>query len=224
MSGGVPARWRPETLLWPSVLLMMIGVLTPALRLLLPVGIVLCLVSLVSRSRARTAARSDIPKRAVGHAIAARAPEPSPTRHTGMIVEPYAGRVAPTLPYKAREAFFNGSERKLYFALRRTVSERYVIFAKVRLLDLCEDVQLTAAFNKISQKHVDFVLCDRETFCPTVAIEVDGSSHWRRERQESDAFKDEFFGAIGVPLIRFRARPYFDPDEVSRRIDEALAA
>lgn len=81
----------------------------------------------------------------------------------------------------------------------------------------------SAAFNKVSQEHVDFLLCDRENFGVAAAIELDGSSHWRRDRRDSDEFKDELFQTLGVPLIRFPVRRYFDPVEVSRRIREVVA-
>lgn len=135
-------------------------------------------------------------------------------------------KASPSLPYRARPMFFNRSELVFYDALRSAIADRYAIFSKVRLLDICGDLpwhELTA-FNKISQKHVDFLLCDPATFRLTAAIELDGSSHWRRDRQESDEFKDELFREIRIPLIRFPVRVEFDPPEIARRIDEAVAS
>jgi len=71
-------------------------------------------------------------------------------------------------PYKLSARCYAGGEG-LLLALRMAASKRYLVFPKVRLLDLCRDLDGwndTAAFNHVSQKHVDFVLCDPQTFRP----------------------------------------------------------
>src|SRR5690606_13096788 len=87
------------------------------------------------------------------------------------------------------------------------------IFPKVRLWDL---VDITAggkehasAKGKVSQKHVDFVLCD-EHLAPYLVIELDDASHDRPDRRESDAVKDQIVKAAGLPLLRYRVGDTWD--------------
>ena len=56
-------------------------------------------------------------------------------------------------------------------------------------------------FNWISQKHVDFVLCDRETMQILCAVELDDSSHERADRRQRDAFMDKAFRKAKLPLF-----------------------
>lgn len=126
--------------------------------------------------------------------------------------------------YSLRPSLFNRSEGHFYRALRLAAAHNYFIFAKVRLLDICDDIpgRSWSAMNRISAKHVDFVLCDPATLRPLVAFEVDGPSHTRRDRVERDAFVDAFFDQIGLPLVRVPANSWFEPADLSRRIDAAI--
>ena len=80
-----------------------------------------------------------------------------------------------------------------------------------------------AAFNRVAAKHVDFVLCDQVTLHPLVAIELDDSSHYQRDRADRDAFINELFRVIGVALIRHRVQMAYDPAAIERWVDSALA-
>jgi hypothetical protein len=127
--------------------------------------------------------------------------------------------------YSFRKSFFNRTELAFYRSLKQAVSDRYSVFAKVRLLDLCTIPQnsVYSAMNRVSKKHVDFLLCDPSTFEPVAAIEVDGPSHQRADRVERDAFVDDFFDQIDLPLIRVAAAYWFEPADLSRRIAHAIA-
>jgi hypothetical protein len=128
--------------------------------------------------------------------------------------------------YSLRERFFSQSEGAFYWALRKAVSNRYLIFAKVRLLDICDEIPNRDwnAMNRISAKHVDFLLCEPATFEPVVAIEVDGSSHQWPDRIERDAFVNELFERIGLPLVRVAARRWFESADVLKLIEDATSA
>ena len=123
--------------------------------------------------------------------------------------------------YTPRTRFFSQTEGAFYWALRKAVAHRYLIFAKVRLLDICNVAPGYAytPMNKISSKHVDFLLCEPQSFEPFAAIEVDGSSHERPDRMERDEFVNAFFERIGVPLLRIPAKRWFEADDILRRIE-----
>jgi len=65
-------------------------------------------------------------------------------------------------------------------------------------------------FASISQKHLDFVLCDPKTLRIILAIELDDRSHDAEDRQKRDRFVDEVLDRAGVTLIRFQARARYD--------------
>jgi hypothetical protein len=71
-------------------------------------------------------------------------------------------------PYTRNRALFSPAERSLLGALEQAVGEDYRIFGKVRVADIVS-VRPTAnqsswlhAFDQISAKHFDFVLCDKK--------------------------------------------------------------
>jgi ssDNA-binding Zn-finger/Zn-ribbon topoisomerase 1 len=70
------------------------------------------------------------------------------------------------------------------------------------------------AFNKISAKHFDFLLCDKEDLSVACAIELDDASHDSKRRQERDEFLKGVCEAAGVPLIQIPAKSAYVISEV----------
>src|SRR5690348_1026843 len=87
-----------------------------------------------------------------------------------------------TFPYVRTDRFLSPAESSFLAALRLAAADRYDIFANVRLLDLLSvkvEQGRQAAFNKVVGKQIDFVLCERPTSRPILAIELDDSTHQR---------------------------------------------
>jgi uncharacterized protein DUF2726 len=127
--------------------------------------------------------------------------------------------------YKLTQSLFTASEAAFYVALLLAAGQRYVVFAKVRLADLCQDLDRwadTVAFNQVSSKHVDFVLCDATTFRPVLAVELDDRSHLRATRRTRDALADRIFRTMGLGVYRQWVRRSYDPAAIARGIEEAL--
>jgi very-short-patch-repair endonuclease len=128
-------------------------------------------------------------------------------------------------PYKLTQSLLTASEAAFYGALLLAAGRRYVVFAKVRLADLCQDLDRWAdirAFNKVSSKHVDFVLCDATTFQPVLVVELDDRSHLRADRRSRDAFVDGIFRTMGLGVYRQWVRHSYDPAAIARGIEDAL--
>jgi hypothetical protein len=128
-------------------------------------------------------------------------------------------------PYKLTQSLLTASEAAFYSALLLAAGRRYVVFAKVRLADLCQDLDRWAdirAFNKVSSKHVDFVLCDATTFQPVLAVELDDRSHLRADRRSRDAFVDGIFRTMGLGVYRQWVRHSYDPAAIARGLEDAL--
>ena len=88
------------------------------------------------------------------------------------------------------------TDREYGFYLKlRPVADEYdlQIFTKVRLADLIEPKPKSVnpmwmeCFNKIKSKHIDFVLADYHTNIVAL-IELDDTTHSRRDRIERDEF------------------------------------
>ena len=98
-------------------------------------------------------------------------------------------------PYRARP-LLTKREYKFYTLLREEAYKRgMLICPKIGLKDLMEVTDkkhYMKYFAKISQKHVDFVICD-EDLQVYFALELDDSSHDTKKAKEKDHFKDRAF-------------------------------
>jgi hypothetical protein len=129
-------------------------------------------------------------------------------------------------PYELRR-FLTPAERAFFRVLRDAVGDEYALFAKVRVADILKvrqgEKDFAVHFNRISAKHVDFLLCDPSDVSPVLAIELDDATHERADRRRRDAFLDEAFASAGLPLARFRAGTAYDPAQLADEIAEAIA-
>src|SRR5690554_4991478 len=72
-------------------------------------------------------------------------------------------------PYRKNDSLFTPAERSFLGILDQMLGAQYRIMGKVRIADLLSVIpmkdrkQWQSAFNCISAKHFDFVLCDQET-------------------------------------------------------------
>jgi len=128
-------------------------------------------------------------------------------------------------PYKTRDGFLTSAELSFYGVLTSTIGSRATICPKVGLRDLfwvaaSQDYQ--AHWNRISQKHVDFLLCHPQTMQPLLAIELDDSSHSSPRRQHRDADVDHIFEAAGLPLVRVPTQRSYQTQDLSTGLNPYL--
>jgi hypothetical protein len=129
-------------------------------------------------------------------------------------------------PYRLAQSLLTASEATFYVALLAAAGGRYVVWPKVRLADLCQGLDHwsdTVAFNQVSSKRVDFVLCDATTFRPVLAIELNDRSHLRADPRSRDALVSRTLRTIGLGVYRQWARRSYDPAAIARGIEDALA-
>ena len=123
--------------------------------------------------------------------------------HSVHLPTPLTPIVATHTPmYRKRSSIMNKSEMAFFFELQKQLPEGYHIFPNMRIADILDAVDgkgFYARNNKIMPKHIDFLVCNRY-FNPMVAIEVNGSSHRRADRIESDDLKREIFKDAKLPL------------------------
>lgn len=98
----------------------------------------------------------------------------------------------------------------------------YLICPKVRMEDF---LGITNAKGKeysrfrgyIKSRHVDFIICDGDLHI-LAGLELDDSSHDKKEAKETDEFKDGVFETIGIPLYRVKV----SEKQYDKRIAEIL--
>jgi very-short-patch-repair endonuclease len=112
-------------------------------------------------------------------------------------------------------------EQVLYYRLVQTLPE-LVVLAQVPLssfLRVRKGRTWNEWFNRISQKSIDFLVCERD-FSVVMAIELDDATHDSSERANADKTKGRALTAAGVRLLRWRANALPDVETIRRIVDE----
>lgn len=123
-------------------------------------------------------------------------------------------------PYRLRDDFLSPAEQNFYRVLQTATEDWATIAPKVSLDDLfyaqTGDYSQNRVYrNKIDRKHVDFLLCDPQTVRPILGVELDDSSHQRKDRQERDRFVDGVFSAAGLPIAHIPVRHSYQVAQLS---------
>ena len=111
-----------------------------------------------------------------------------------------------------RRPFLLSKAEKYFYNILREAFSTHTILPKVRLADLIEadrsHPNWQSNFNRIKSKHIDFVICDA-WLCPLLAVELDGSSHQRVDRQQRDALVDRILKEAELEIVHVpRAKHY----------------
>jgi len=139
-----------------------------------------------------------------------------------------AGGGASTFVYRRKPYLLSKAERSFYGVLTQTVGGKALIFSKVRVADvLAPQKSLNRsnwqqAFNKISAKHLDFLLCDPQDCAVKLAIELDDASHGSAKRQKRDAFLERACESAGLPLLRIRAARGYGVADLRQQVEAVL--
>jgi hypothetical protein len=133
-------------------------------------------------------------------------------------------------PYVLVERLFSPAERSFFGVLEQSLGDEFRIFGKVRVADVlgiatCQTrAAWQKAFNQISGKHFDFLLCRPGDLQPVCAIELNDISHARGKRKRRDDFLHHACAAAGLPLVFFPAQRAYLADDVRGAVAVALGA
>ncbi|MGV2703290.1 UNVERIFIED_CONTAM: DUF2726 domain-containing protein [Aeromonas salmonicida] len=128
------------------------------------------------------------------------------------------------LPYDLQEALFSPAERSFLGVLDLAVGDKARVFAKVRVADvLTPQAGLGKSkwqqhFNKISAKHLDYLLCHPADLSFICAIELDDSSHRHQKRKARDLFLKTACDSAGLPLLQIPASAHYQVEELREQI------
>lgn len=129
-------------------------------------------------------------------------------------------------PYRKKDYLLSKAERVFFDALLSAVGDRLFIFCKVRMQDVLflpkGTTERQSWLNKVRQKHLDFVLCERQSIGPVLVIELDDSSHQREDARKRDAFKNKSLQDAGLPILRVNVQKSYDPTQLAELIQQAV--
>jgi len=126
--------------------------------------------------------------------------------------------------YSKVEALFSSAERSFYGVLKQAVEGKAEVFAKVRVADVLMPAKgqgrsgWQKAFNKVSRKHFDFLVCNSSDLSVLCAVELDDKSHQKKSRQERDVFLTSACESANVPLVNVKAQASYSVAEVKGSI------
>lgn len=126
-----------------------------------------------------------------------------------------------SLPYRTKESILTAAENRFYLALLKAIDNKAVIVPKVGLQDvffITDKEKYLHYRNRISTRHIDFLICETGTLKPLFGIELDDSSHNRAETQKNDLFKNMVFEAALLPLVRIPLKGSLNTEELREKL------
>ncbi|UCD81689.1 MAG: DUF2726 domain-containing protein [Desulfobacterales bacterium] len=146
-----------------------------------------------------------------------------------LILKKYVKRGSPAAyPYQSKTFLCSAAERSLLGVLDQLLSDKYRVLLKVSLADLLEipkgvsNSLRQSAFNRISRKHVDFVVCDKNDLSILGVIELDDHSHKSSRRRKRDSFLDGALNAAGIPILRIQAQSAYSVIETREHLQNSF--
>ena len=129
-------------------------------------------------------------------------------------------------PYGLSESLLTQREIAFYKALRPVLKKYNLgVAIKPRVADFIyvlpehQGKSFWTFFNRISQKHVDFLVCDRFSFAPLLAIELDDKTHITPAGKYRDAYVDEVYAAAGLKILHIYT---YNANELDELISKSL--
>lgn len=131
-------------------------------------------------------------------------------------------------PYESYDSLLSPAERSFFGVLQQALQGEFTPLAKVRLADILRvhrsisAQRRAAAFNRVSSKHSDFVICATDTFHVIAVVELDDKSHRGEARQRRDQFLDAALAAAGIPVLHISGQRSYSIQDVRSRLASLL--
>jgi ssDNA-binding Zn-finger/Zn-ribbon topoisomerase 1 len=132
-------------------------------------------------------------------------------------------------PYRLKGPLFTVAERSFYGVLSLACADKAIVFGKVRIADILEPEaklnksQWQTAFNKISRKHFDYVVCEPNDLSILAVIELDDQSHNSKKQKERDALVEGACLKASLVLHRFKASNNYSVANIQQQVFPELA-
>ena len=127
-------------------------------------------------------------------------------------------------PYKKLGSLFSPSELSFLGVLNQAIGSNAHVFGKVRVADVITPKNGMSrsdwqkAFNKISRKHFDYLLCNKNDLSVLCAIELNDSSHNSKKRKDRDKFLEGACRSANLPLVKISAKRTYNIQDIQQSI------
>lgn len=132
-------------------------------------------------------------------------------------------------PYQLSKYLLSKAERSFYGVLVQAIGKTGLVFSKIRVADVITPKKGLSrsdwqrAFNAVSSKHFDFLVCDPTDCSIKLAIELDDASHSTAKSQKRDSLLNGACESAGLPLLRIKAAKGYVVAEIQRQVEEAIS-
>lgn len=130
--------------------------------------------------------------------------------------------------YTSFPTLLSPAERSFFGVLNKIVGDSVIVFSKVRVADTLQPQKglnrsdWQRAFNSISSKHFDFVLCREHDVSILCVIELNDSSHNSRKRKRRDSLLRDVCDSANLPLIGITARQSYNLEALKDQLSPHL--
>ena len=130
--------------------------------------------------------------------------------------------------YRQRGPLFTPAELSFLGVLDPEVSDNYRVFGNVSVAAILNPAKgmgrkgWQIAFNKISSKHFDYVLCSKDNLEVIAVIEIDNNSHNTEKAKNRDSLLENACKSAELKLVRFQAKSGYQVQTVREQIDFVL--
>lgn len=106
--------------------------------------------------------------------------------------------------YYLKNSIVTPVEKWMYNIIKDELTEEYFVAPKVGIKDFVgvkKGNNYMKYFGHIAQRHIDFLVCKKETLSPAFGIEIDDTSHEQQNRKDRDQENDQIYNAIGIKVL-----------------------
>lgn len=132
-------------------------------------------------------------------------------------------------PFRKRDNLFTPVERSFLNLIEAGVGDQYRIICRVRLSDIVSLRHGTdkktgrTAMIKAAGRSLDFVLCDKETLAPVVAVDLVHQSGKEGYKTQRDWFVSSTLDAARIPHLRIKVKSGYSPQDFRDCLEAKLA-
>lgn len=120
--------------------------------------------------------------------------------------------------YSVKPRFLSACEQEYFVALKKIVNERFFIFPQVPLSQLVEKHSKSSYRTELF-RIVDFCIFDRDYY-PLLCIEINDTSHLKKDRTVRDSKVSEILKSARIPLITFWTYEGIDEQEIRKQLKQ----
>ena len=126
--------------------------------------------------------------------------------------------------FERKRYIMSPAELKFFKELQTASDNNWQIFSKVRLEDIIsvkdglDKKEAFALRNRIKSRHIDFVVCDKDTMEIQVCVELDDSTHQQKKRIQRDDFVNQALSSAGVRIERIPVKSFYSQAYIKENI------